>query len=130
METTRIDVAAATTASVGAQPTRVARRRPGGRAGLPLPVISGITIAATLAAWATITYGGWVKPLFLPPPDAILSAFGDAWNGDLDGATLGVHVRDSLVRVVVAFFSSPPSSAFPPAWRWARAASGAASSIP
>lgn len=105
METTPIDVSCVTTAPVPEQPPRPApaRRRPGGRPRVPLPVISAVTIVAAVTAWAAATHWGWVKPLFLPPPDAILSAFRDAWNGDLDGATLGVHVRDSLVRVVGAF---------------------------
>ncbi|MCJ2060990.1 ABC transporter permease subunit [Methylobacterium sp. J-048] len=84
------------------------RRRPGAgrrtlRDGALVPAISLATVLAILGLWALATGAGWVKPLFLPPPGAILSAFAQAWNGDLDGAPLGVHVRDSLLRVVGAF---------------------------
>ena len=82
------------------------RSRPGRRArrtGALVPIVSTATVFACLGLWAVATHTGWIKPLFLPPPEAILSAVGQAWNGDLDGAPLGIHVRDSLMRVLGAF---------------------------
>ncbi|MCJ2096505.1 ABC transporter permease subunit [Methylobacterium sp. J-072] len=82
---------------------RFGARRRALRDGMLVPAVSIATVLAVLALWAVATAVGWVKPLFLPPPGAILSAFAQAWNGDLDGAPLGIHVRDSLLRVVGAF---------------------------
>jgi taurine transport system permease protein len=68
-----------------------------------VPVVSLVTGLAVLGLWVIATRAGWVKPLFLPAPEAILSAFGQAWTGAVDGAPLGLHVRDSLLRVTGAF---------------------------
>ncbi|KST59312.1 taurine ABC transporter permease [Methylobacterium sp. GXS13] len=73
------------------------------RSGALVPIVSTATGLACLGLWAIATHIGWIKPLFLPPPEAILSALGQAWNGELDGAPLGIHVRDSLMRVLGAF---------------------------
>jgi len=89
------------TAVAGARRTRPGR--PARRSGALVPIVSTATVLACLGLWAVATHIGWIKPLFLPPPEAILSALGQAWNGDLDGAPLGIHVRDSLMRVLGAF---------------------------
>jgi taurine transport system permease protein len=68
-----------------------------------VPAVSVATVLAVLALWVLATRAGWVKPLFLPPPEAVLSAFGQAWRGEIDGAPLGLHVRESLLRVLGAF---------------------------
>jgi taurine transport system permease protein len=60
-------------------------------------------VLAALGLWVVATGAGWVKPLFLPSPEAVLSAFGQAWHGAIDGAPLGIHIRDSLLRVLGAF---------------------------
>jgi taurine transport system permease protein len=91
--------------AVPADPAR--RPRPGRRGRLirarRVPAVSAATVLAILGLWSIATRAGWVKPLFLPPPEAILSAFGQAWTGAIDGAPLGLHVRDSLLRVAAAF---------------------------
>lgn len=82
------------------------RSRPGRRGRRDeslVPIISLATVLAFLGLWAVATHVGWIKPLFLPPPEAVLTALGQAWNGELDGAPLGLHVRDSLLRVLGAF---------------------------
>jgi taurine transport system permease protein len=68
-----------------------------------VPIVSTATVLACLGLWAVATHTGWIKPLFLPPPEAILSALGEAWTGALDGTPLAIHVRDSLLRVLGAF---------------------------
>jgi taurine transport system permease protein len=68
-----------------------------------VPAVSVATVLAALGLWVVATGAGWVKPLFLPPPEAVLSAFGQAWRGAIDGAPLGIHIRDSLLRVLGAF---------------------------
>jgi taurine transport system permease protein len=73
------------------------------RGAVLVPAISVATVLAALGLWVAATRAGWVKPLFLPPPEAVLAAFGQAWTGAIDGAPLGIHVRDSLLRVLGAF---------------------------
>ncbi|MFE1599647.1 ABC transporter permease subunit [Methylobacterium sp. ID0610] len=91
---------------LAAAPVRRALRalpRAGAARPMLIPVVSAATVLGLLILWALATHLGLIKPLFLPPPEAILAALGQAWNGDLDGATLGTHVRDSLGRVMSAF---------------------------
>ncbi len=78
--------------------TGIRRRR-----GILVPAVSAATVLAALGLWLVATRAGWVKPLFLPPPEAVLAAFGQAWRGEIDGAPLGLHVGDSLLRVLGAF---------------------------
>jgi taurine transport system permease protein len=61
------------------------------------------SIAALLALWWIATHAGWIKPLFLPKPEAIWFAFQQAVAGELDGHTLWVHFAWSLFRVFSAF---------------------------
>lgn len=87
----------------GAEPASAAPRAGTRRGGLLVPAVGTATVLAALLLWTVATRAGWVKPLFLPPPEAVLSAFGQAWRGEIDGAPLGVHVRDSLLRVLGGF---------------------------
>lgn len=94
---------------VATPPARMARPR-SRRAVLPapgqegsLPLVSALTVLGLFLLWAAASQFGWVGPLFLPSPESIGRAFLQAWNGDLDGATLLVHARDSLLRVLGAF---------------------------
>lgn len=82
-------------------PVRPARR--GRRDGALVPIVSIATGLACLGLWVAATHGGWIRPLFLPAPEAVLAALGQAWDGAIDGAPLGLHVRDSLLRVLGAF---------------------------
>ena len=36
--------------------------------------LAGLAFFLLLAVWSLLTYGGWVPPLFLPAPDAIISS--------------------------------------------------------
>ena len=87
----------------GAEPASAAPRAGPRRGGLLVPAVGTATVLAALLLWTVATRAGWVKPLFLPPPEAVLSAFGQAWRGEIDGAPLGVHTRDSLLRVLGGF---------------------------
>ncbi len=62
-----------------------------------------VSIALMLGAWWLATHMGWVSRLFLPKPQQIWSAFVQAVNGDLDGATLWGHFLASMGRVFGAF---------------------------
>src|SRR5258706_441930 len=66
-------------------------------------VMSLVSIAAMLALWFTATHAGWIKPLFLPKPEAIWTAFWQAVDGDLDNHTLLLNLLWSLYRVFSAF---------------------------
>ena len=66
-------------------------------------VISIVTIAGLLVLWIVATRQGWIKPLFLPPPETIGTALQQAVNGELDGEPLWNHLLASLLRVVEAF---------------------------
>jgi taurine transport system permease protein len=66
-------------------------------------VLSVVTIAALVMLWWIATELAWVKPLFLPKPEAIWLAFWQAVAGDLDNHTLWVHFLWSMYRVFAAF---------------------------
>jgi hypothetical protein len=91
-----------------------------------VPAVSLVTGLAVLGLWVIATRAGWVKPLFLPAPEAILSAFGQAWTG--------ATVRRSASTSGTASCASSAASGSPPCWGsppgspWARAGSPAASS--
>ncbi len=65
--------------------------------------ISVLTIAGLLALWVAATHLGWIRPLFLPKPQAIWSAAEEALAGRLDNNPLWVHAGWSLARVISAF---------------------------
>ena len=65
---------------------------------------SVVCVAVWLALWWLATELRWVPPLFLPPPEAVLKAFGQAWRGDIQGGdALWVHAQWSSLRVFGAF---------------------------
>ncbi|MBI3699160.1 MAG: ABC transporter permease subunit [Afipia sp.] len=66
-------------------------------------VINVVSVGVLLMLWWLATHLGWVKPLFLPKPEAIWSAFQQAMAGDLDGHTLVVHLMWSMYRVFLSF---------------------------
>lgn len=65
--------------------------------------ISVISVAAVLALWVAATHLGWIRPLFLPKPQAVWAAALQAIAGQLDNNPLWVHIGWSLFRVVTAF---------------------------
>jgi taurine transport system permease protein len=65
--------------------------------------LSIVSIASLLALWWIATELAWIKPLFLPGPEAIWLAFQQAVAGDLDNHTLWVHFLWSMYRVFAAF---------------------------
>lgn len=65
--------------------------------------MSLVSIAAMLGLWVVATELVWVKPLFLPKPEAIWLAFKQAVAGDLDNHTLLGHFGWSMYRVFSAF---------------------------
>jgi taurine transport system permease protein len=66
--------------------------------------ISIATSVILIFSWWFVTNMGWIEPLFLPSPEAVLKKFVDVWNEDFSGATLWGHTKSSLFRVFGAFF--------------------------
>jgi taurine transport system permease protein len=69
----------------------------------PTALISVVTIAALLLAWAWVTEREWVKPLFLPTPASVWRQFADYATGRANDQSLGVHLGASTARVGLAF---------------------------
>jgi len=67
-------------------------------------LISVVTVCGLLALWWVATHFGWIKDIFLPTPEKIITSFGDAWRGDIQGGKpLSEHFWWSLYRVFAAF---------------------------
>ena len=65
--------------------------------------ISILTSVGLLFLWWLITNMGWVKPLFLPSPEAVITRFFTITAEEFAGATLWEHALWSLYRVFSAF---------------------------
>ena len=48
-------------------------------------LISIVTVVALMLLWWVATHFGWIKDLFLPTPEKIITSFGEAWRGDIQG---------------------------------------------
>lgn len=66
--------------------------------------ISVVTTVTLIVLWWVSTHMGWIKPLFLPSPEAVLGKFIDISREEFSGATLWGHTMSSLFRVFSAFF--------------------------
>jgi len=67
-------------------------------------VISIATIVALVTLWFASTNLGWIKPLFLPSPQAVFQQFWEYLNGTANDKPLWQHFGASMMRVVVAFW--------------------------
>ena len=66
----------------------------------------GISIASVvvlLTLWALVTNLGWVKPLFLPTPQAVAQQFVEYLTGQANDKPLWQHFTASMLRVFSAF---------------------------
>jgi taurine transport system permease protein len=81
--------------------------RPGETYGVPgqgdTLLLSIATILILIAAWWLVTAMGWVKPLFVPSPGAIVSKFLSTIESGFTGTSLLVHIGVSTGRVFSAF---------------------------
>ncbi|MBJ9615109.1 ABC transporter permease subunit [Burkholderia multivorans] len=67
-------------------------------------VLSAATVAALAVLWWVATHRQWLPPLFLPAPEAVWTAFVDAWHGRIQGGLpLSEHLLWSAARVFGAF---------------------------
>jgi taurine transport system permease protein len=82
--------------------------RPGDAYGAPGQgrsfMVSTITVLALFLLWWVATHFGWIPPLFLPSPEAIVLRFAKVLEEGFAGASLWEHTWASLVRVFGAFF--------------------------
>jgi len=67
-------------------------------------VISVATVVTLVALWFFVTNMGWVKPLFLPKPQAVLEQFVEYLTGKANDKPLWQHFAASMFRVFTAFF--------------------------
>jgi taurine transport system permease protein len=65
--------------------------------------ISVLTVLALFGLWWLVTRTGWIRPLFLPSPAAVLAQFQDVATDGFGGSTLLEHALWSLYRVFAAF---------------------------
>ena len=65
--------------------------------------ISIVTIVSLLLAWTLVTNAGWIKPLFLPSPQAVAQQFWEYVTGTANDKPLWQHFVASVGRVFAAF---------------------------
>ncbi|MEI8266093.1 MAG: ABC transporter permease subunit [Betaproteobacteria bacterium] len=65
--------------------------------------ISIVTIGLLLLAWTLVTNAGWIKPLFLPSPQAVAQQFWEYVTGAANDKPLWQHFVASMGRVFAAF---------------------------
>ena len=66
--------------------------------------ISIATVVVLIALWFAATNLGWIKPLFLPSPQAVLTQFMDYLTGAANDKPLWQHFLASMLRVTIAFW--------------------------
>lgn len=65
--------------------------------------ISVVTVAVLIAVWFAVTNFGWVKPIFLPTPQAVFQQFYEYLTGQANDKPLWQHFLASMLRVFSAF---------------------------
>ena len=65
--------------------------------------ISLVTVLAIVTLWFIVTNMGWIKPLFLPSPQATYQQFYEYLTGAANDKPLWEHFTMSLFRVFAAF---------------------------
>ena len=99
--------------SIGHRLAALFRRQPpqpGEQYGAPgqgnnLP-ISVLTVVSLLVVWWLFTNLGYVRPIFLPAPEAVAGKFVAVWQEEFSDAKLAEHTLASLYRIFSAFFFS------------------------
>lgn len=66
--------------------------------------ISVASVCGLIALWFLITNMGWVKPLFLPSPQAVAIQFWEYLTGAANDKPLWQHFMASILRVTAAFW--------------------------
>ena len=60
-------------------------------------VLQGASLLALVGIWEGVARAGWVDPLFVPAPSAVVAAFGRVGRGALAG------LADTLIKTAVAY---------------------------
>jgi NitT/TauT family transport system permease protein len=60
-------------------------------------LLQAVSIAAMLSSWEGVARAGWVDPLFVPAPSAVLRAFGRVGGAALAG------LGDTLLKTAIAY---------------------------
>jgi taurine transport system permease protein len=68
--------------------------------------ISTVTVAVLILLWWAVTHWGFIDPLFLPGPGAVLSKGWDVLNNGYMDATLWQHLGSSLGRIGLALLAA------------------------
>jgi taurine transport system permease protein len=66
-------------------------------------MISVVSIVVLIGLWFLVTNMGWVKPLFLPSPQAVYQQFHEYLTGQANDKPLWQHFAASMFRVFSAF---------------------------
>lgn len=66
-------------------------------------ILSTVTILLLVFLWWLVTAMGWVKPLFVPSPGAIVEKFFSTIQNGFTGTSLITHIGISTARVFSAF---------------------------
>ena len=66
-------------------------------------ILSVVTIVLLVFVWWLVTAMGWVKPLFVPSPGAIVEKFFSTLQTGFTGTSLITHIGISTARVFSAF---------------------------
>ena len=94
-------------AGVLARLTKARATRPGETYGVPgqgdTRLLSVASVLGIIFVWWLVTDMGWVKPLFLPGPGAVLNKFLDVWNRGFTNVAFLDHIGISAARVFGAF---------------------------
>ena len=69
--------------------------RGGGFSPVPVRGAAAVAFVVLLALWEVSVRRGWISPIFLPAPSAVLAALGELWQA----GTLWRHISQSLVRL-------------------------------
>ena len=75
--------------------------KPGAGKSWHISIISSVLL---ILLWFSATNLGWVKPLFLPSPQAVSEMFSRLLTEEYSGGTLIEHTGQSLFRIFTAFF--------------------------
>ena len=70
----------------------------------PSAAISVATVTVILVLWFVSTNLGWIKPMFLPSPQATFHQFYEYLTGAANDKPLWQHFAASMLRVFAAFF--------------------------
>lgn len=79
---------------------------------IPLRVWTLLSAAVLVAAWLIATWGGFVRDLFLPPPDELWDALVDLATDGYRNRTLLQHVEASVWRISAGFVTGAAVGTF------------------